>query len=33
VVRGEAVDRLESGVRIERIGKVSAKSARVEATP
>ena len=33
VVRGEAVGRLEGGARIERIGDVSARSARVEATP
>jgi RND family efflux transporter MFP subunit len=33
VVRGEAVGRLEDGVRIERIGDVSARGARVEATP
>jgi len=33
VVRGEAVGRLEGGARIERIGDVSARNARVEATP
>ena len=33
VVRGEAVGRLEDGARIERIGDVSAQSARVEAAP
>jgi multidrug efflux pump subunit AcrA (membrane-fusion protein) len=33
VVRGEAVSRLEGGVRIERIGEAPAQSARVEATP
>ena len=33
VVRGEAVERLESGSRIQRIEDVSARSARVEATP
>jgi RND family efflux transporter MFP subunit len=33
VVRGEAVGRLEGGVRIERIGGVSAQSARAEAAP
>jgi len=33
VVRGEAVARLEGGVRIERIGEVSAQNARVEAAP
>jgi RND family efflux transporter MFP subunit len=33
VVRGEAVGRLESGARIERIGEVPARSARAEAAP
>ncbi len=33
VVRGEAVSRLEDGARIERIGDVSARSARIEGTP
>ena len=33
VVRGEAVARLEGGVRIERIGEVSAQNARVETVP
>jgi RND family efflux transporter MFP subunit len=33
VVRGEAVGRLESGARIERIGDVSAQNARAEAAP
>jgi len=33
VVRGEAVERLEDGARIERIGDVSAQNARVEGSP
>ena len=33
VVRGEAVGRLEDGVRIERIGDVSARSAHAETIP
>jgi hypothetical protein len=33
VVRGEAVRRIESGARIERMADASARSARAEATP